>query len=168
MKGWILLVVLIVLLVLIFLAWKKETVEQEFKWIGPTKVKRKARKSRMPNTKEEKCRDILENLTGQPFPTDRPWWLTSPKTGRRLELDGYNENLRIAFEYNGKQHYVFPNSYHKTKEEFEQQVWRDEFKAKECRKRGVNLLVIPYDLEEEKFYDYIKANIGNSFDILKE
>lgn len=159
MKGWILLVVIVILIILLILAWRKETIEQDVKWTGPVKIKRKAKKSRMPNTREEKCRDILESLTGHPFPTDRPWWLTNPKTGRRLELDGYNENLRMAFEYNGKQHYVFPNSYHKTEEEFKRQVERDRFKEEQCRKRGVNLLVIPYDLEEDSLYDFIKQSL---------
>jgi hypothetical protein len=159
MKLWIFLIVLVVLIIMLVLAWRKETIEQDIKWTGTVKVKRKAKKSRMPNTREEKCRDILESLTGLPFPTERPWWLTSPKTGRRLELDGYNEDLHVAFEYNGKQHYHYPNSYHKTREEFDKQIWRDEFKAEECRKRGVKLLVIPYNLEEDELYDFIKTKL---------
>lgn len=162
MKKWILLIVVVILIILMILAWRKETIDEPVStaFSTPVRIKRKAKKSRMPNTREEKCRDILESLTGEAFPTDRPWWLTNPKTGRRLELDGYSEKLRVAFEYNGKQHYEFPNSYHKTREEFDRQVERDNFKMEECRKRGVNLLVIPYDLEDDELHDFIKQRLA--------
>ena len=54
---------------------------------------------------EEKCRAVFEQLTGLKFPKLRPDWLRNPKTGYTLELDGYCEEIAIAFEYQGKQHY---------------------------------------------------------------
>lgn len=32
-------------------------------------------------------------------------WNINPKTGKKLELDGFSEDLKIAFEFQGKQHY---------------------------------------------------------------
>ena len=42
-----------------------------------------------------------------------------------LEIDCYIPELKIGFEYNGEQHYMFPNCFHKTQEEFEAQQQRD-------------------------------------------
>ena len=44
------------------------------------------------------CREILESIYSVPFKPCRPNFLKNPKTGRNLELDGYNEELKIAFE----------------------------------------------------------------------
>ncbi len=92
---------------------------------------------------EKLCRGIFEDLLLEPFNTIRPEWL------ERLELDGYNEDLNIAFEYNGKQHYEFNKRFHNNDpEEFEQQKARDIKKYSICQKRGLNLIIVPYQ------YDY--------------
>lgn len=94
---------------------------------------------------EECCRKIFEELyPGYKFPMSYPRWLINPYTGHKLELDGYNEELGLAFEYNGEQHYVYPNKYHKTKEDFEHQKRRDLVKFELCNLYGVYLIVIPY------------------------
>src|SRR5690606_6209860 len=119
----------------------------------------KAPKSKAPNSREEKCRDIFEALTGRAYPTVRPNWLRNPKTNRKLELDGFCADLRSAFEYNGKQHYEYPNAFHKTEDDFHSLVERDRIKAQTCVSQGVNLLVIPYDLEESKLESFIAAHL---------
>ncbi len=48
---------------------------------------------------ENKCRIILEDIFDKPFPKNRK------ALNCRLELDGYCEELKLAFEYNGIQHY---------------------------------------------------------------
>lgn len=91
----------------------------------------------------------------KPFPSTRPNFLQNPKTGSNLELDGYNEELEIAFEFNGKQHYEFPNKFHKTKEEFEEQIKRDKWKFKQCELRGVYLINIPYNIPYDEIKDFV-------------
>ena len=59
------------------------------------------------NITEEKCRYILERLTEVDFPRTR---LILPN---RRELDGYSDKLKIAFEYNGQQHYQHIPFFHK-------------------------------------------------------
>lgn len=54
---------------------------------------------------EEECRQILEKITGKKFEKVRPDFLINPKTNSRLELDGYCKDFKLAFEYDGKQHY---------------------------------------------------------------
>jgi len=43
-----------------------------------------------------------------------------PKFLEGLELDGYCEELKMAFEYDGEQHFKYPNWFHnKSQEAFE-------------------------------------------------
>lgn len=80
---------------------------------------------------------------GKRFTKIRPNWLKNPATNRNLELDGYNESLQLAIEYNGEQHDVWPNCFHRTKRDFDAQQKRDKLKRRLCEKHGVALLVIP-------------------------
>ena len=90
---------------------------------------------------EKLCRGIFEELLLEPFPTKRPPFLEG------LELDGYNESLNIAFEYNGKQHYEFIKHFHNNIEKFNRQKARDKKKYSICQKRGLNLIIIPYQYD---------------------
>ena len=54
---------------------------------------------------EEESRTIIENIYNKQFPKGRYTFLINPETDKNLELDGYNEELKIAFEYQGRQHY---------------------------------------------------------------
>ena len=82
---------------------------------------------------------------GCKFPSVRPDFLKNPETDCNLELDGYNENLKLSFEYNGIQHYKFHKRFHKNDEEaFKKQRERDEFKYKRCIEMGITLISVPY------------------------
>lgn len=90
---------------------------------------------------EKMVREIFETFFPQnKFVKLRPKWL------ERLELDGYNEELKIAFEYNGIQHYKFVEYFHKKLENFEAQKERDERKYKLCTEQEIKLCSIPYIL----------------------
>uniref|UniRef100_A0A6C0CIV7 Uncharacterized protein n=1 Tax=viral metagenome TaxID=1070528 RepID=A0A6C0CIV7_9ZZZZ len=170
MKARIIFIVFaIIVIVLVLLAWrKKEIPPKKFAYDGGSpfsfRIPTKAKKTRASNTKEEKWRDLFETITGYAYPTTRPAWLINPETGRRLELDGYSAELGSAFEYNGRQHYEFPNSFHKTRDEFDRQVERDAIKVKVCREMGVDLVVIPYDFPIANAYDRIKKHL---LDVIK-
>ena len=86
---------------------------------------------------EEKSRFILEQLFQSPFPK-------LGKIGKtRLQLDGYNARLNLAFEYNGQQHYEYTPVFHRTLKGFEEQKKRDKKKLKLCEEEGIELIVIP-------------------------
>ena len=166
MKRVVLIVVIVILLVLLYQAWKKETLEHDveipesfLKRGSEPEVPQKALKTRMPNTREERCRDIFEEITGKAYPTVRPDFLKNPKTGRNLELDGYCHELKSAFEYQGYQHYKYPNKYHKTREEFFDQLDRDQFKVEACAKAGMHLTVIPYTFTDEEMEDFVRTDL---------
>ncbi|ALX27554.1 putative nuclease [Golden Marseillevirus] len=85
---------------------------------------------------ESRCREILENIYGKKFESVRPEFLRNPKTGRRLELDCYNEELKLALEYDGVQHSKYSKFFHKTPEHFVNQARRDLYKDKAVKKNG--------------------------------
>lgn len=105
--------------------------------------------------KENICRDILQNLFSDKFRTERPDFLRNILTGHNLELDCYNENLKLALEYNGKQHYEFTPHFHKNEEEFNNQLYRDELKKKLCKENDIYLITVPYTIKEEQLGNYI-------------
>jgi len=116
---------------------------------------RRANSKTSPYKREEICRKILEDYFDDYFPTVRPKFLTNPKTGKPLELDGYNARLNLAFEHQGHQHYEFPNRFHKTKEEFIAQQERDKFKAQRCKELGIDLIFIPEYIPIDDIKSYI-------------
>lgn len=91
---------------------------------------------------EEICRLYFEGIFNKPFPKVRPNWLKSEK-GNNLELDGYNEELKLAFEHQGIYHYEFLPFFHQSLENFEAVKARDLQKKSTCSKLGVTLIVIP-------------------------
>jgi hypothetical protein len=109
--------------------------------------------------KEEECRKILESIFGVPFPRVRPSWLVNPKTGHNLELDCYNQSLKLALEYNGIQHYKHPNFTGQSKEEFERQQERDEIKRQECQKKNIKLIEVPYNIPTAELETFIRSKL---------
>lgn len=108
---------------------------------------------------ERTCRKIFEFIFNNSFPKKRPSWLTNKGN---LELDGFCENLNIAFEYNGSQHYNFVEYFHKTQERFETYKERDRIKNKLCEENGVTLINIPYTVKYDNLYSYILDQCMNT------
>ena len=105
---------------------------------------------------EECCVRAIEKIYGVPFPSIWADFIRNPETGKNLQLDGYNADLKIGIEAQGKQHYVFPNRYHKTFDEFIKQVRRDEYKVDACDSHGVYLITVPYNVKPEHIEAYIR------------
>jgi len=105
-----------------------------------------------------------------------------------LELDGFNAELCLAFEYQGKQHSEKIEHFHRTEGAFEDQLRRDARKRELCADNGITLIEIShvtkfvdirdlvrfeltelgYDIQpimwsQMEFYDRIRA-IGNTND----
>jgi hypothetical protein len=97
---------------------------------------------------ESMCRRVIELMFKSTFVLAHPEWLRSPVTGRTLELDGYNQELGIAFEYQGVQHYEAIGYFEK--DQVERTRERDRIKAGICWDHGVSLIVVPafHDLND--------------------
>ena len=78
----------------------------------------------------------------------RPEILKNPKTGRCLEIDAYHPHLKVGIEYNGIQHYKFPNHIHFDtpigKKAFDDGIDRDILKKSLCKDNNIHLIDIPY------------------------
>jgi len=96
----------------------------------------------------------LEHLFGKKFIKIRPEWLKNEE-GFRLELDGYNEELKLAIEYNGLQHYKNMPHFFRTQEEFDKRKRDDAVKSELCGEHGVNLIVVPYNIHHHKICKFI-------------
>ena len=104
----------------------------------PKQIKEKRHKS------ETLCRKLLEAMLAVRLPKSRPKWLVNPVTKRPLELDMYNHEKKIAFEYDGAQHNVFTPHYHGNQEHFEYRKSLDKLKMQLCHNAGVRLVRISY------------------------
>ncbi len=95
---------------------------------------------------EAECRRVLRELFGRPFDKDRPDFLRNPVTGGNfnLEIDCYDPQSKIGVEYNGVQHYEYVPYFHKNKEHFLNQKYRDDMKRRMCRDEGVTLIEVPH------------------------
>lgn len=107
---------------------------------------------------EERCRAILEKIYKKKFPSVRPTWLRNPATKRCLELDCYCHELRIALEYNGRQHYQ-KTGFHKTKNDVIYQFRKDQWKLKKCQELGIHVISVPYWVRPEELENYIRQNL---------
>lgn len=111
---------------------------------------------------ENVCRAWLEKHYGCKFPRVRPDFLQNSTTGRNLELDCYNEEIKIACEYNGLQHYKFTPKYHKNYKDFQKQKDRDTLKRILCKRKGVTLITVPYWIKEHEIPSYLAKEVGES------
>lgn len=70
----------------------------------------------------------------------RPGFLVNPASGEKMELDRYYPVDRVAFEFNGRQHYEATGRF--TKQEVEAQKKRDRLKRQICKEKKIALVVV--------------------------
>ena len=109
---------------------------------------------------EMRTRQFLENYFNASFPKSRPDFMVNHVTGSKycLELDCYNARLRLAVEFNGVQHYNFTPFFHRNKEAFYNQKYRDELKRIRCKELGITLIEIPFT-EEENLEEFLRSEL---------
>lgn len=110
---------------------------------------------------EAECRRVLQKYLQKPFPNRRPDFLRNPVTGGNynLELDCYDENLRLAVEYNGAQHYKYIPYFHKNKEAFLNQKYRDELKRHLCKENKITLIEVPNTINVSNIESYLLGKL---------
>ncbi len=117
---------------------------------------------------EKRCRFILETIYRKPFSRTRDIVKITLEDGteRKLELDMYNRELKLALEYNGIQHYVEDPVYFHKHGGFEEQLERDRLKKKWCEDNGIRLIVVSYELSTfVAIAEYITGQLGDGTDI---
>lgn len=109
---------------------------------------------------EAECRRVLQSIFRKPFTSQRPDFLRNPVTGGNfnLELDCFNSELRLAVEYNGIQHYKYVPYFHRNKDHFMTQKYRDDMKRRICKENNINLIEVPYTVKINEISSFIIQN----------
>jgi hypothetical protein len=125
------------------------------------KKKQQTIKAPRPDSKgETECRRVLQEIFNRPFDKIRPDFLRNNVTSdefskRNLEIDCYNAELRLGVEYSGVQHYNYIPFFHKNREAFRNQKYRDEIKKMLCEKNGITLIDVPHTVEVPDIKSYL-------------
>jgi len=119
---------------------------------GKIKFGRWCPRCRTPSIGERLCREYFQLIFEMEFPTEKPRWLVNER-GNRMELDGYCKELKLAFEYQGSQH--FESSSFFGGGNLVQRKKDDEKKEMLCKQNDVALITIPYTVEYEDLQKYI-------------
>ncbi|MDA9792995.1 zinc-ribbon domain-containing protein [Bacteriovoracaceae bacterium] len=90
---------------------------------------------------ERISRAAVEQIFSTSFPKKYPVWLRH--NNRQLELDGYSEELGIAFEHHGKYHYTETSQFPNRKMSLSKRQEYDHAKEELCRVNNVKLIIIP-------------------------
>jgi hypothetical protein len=98
---------------------------------------------------EELARTTFRQLFGAPFRKARPKWLRNSR-GRQMELDGFEENLSLAFEYQGRQHFENVGIY-TSDAQLEQRIVDDKQKVRLCADNGITLVTLNWDTDIFQF-----------------
>ena len=120
-------------------------------------------KSTKDSSGELECRRVLELLFDKPFPKCRPDFLKNEVTGGKynLELDCFNEELRLAVEYDGIGHHKYTPYFHRNHEAFETQKYRDWMKDQLCKENNVILIRVPYTIKNNDIKNYLIKKLRN-------
>ena len=110
---------------------------------------------------EIETKRVLEKIFNKPFEKIRPAFLNNPVTGgiHNLEIDCYNDELKLGVEYNGVQHYKYTPFFHKNKEAFHNQKYRDELKRRMCKDNGICLIEVPHTVQHEDIEKFLKQEL---------
>lgn len=109
------------------------------------------------NKSEEIARVTFRQIFGGNFRKARPDWLRNSR-GYRMELDGYEENLHLAFEYQGRQHFEHVGMF-SSAEKLEQRVIDDQLKSQLCSENGVTLIQLTWNMNYEEFPNAIRNQL---------
>ena len=82
-----------------------------------------------------------------------------------MELDGYNENLKLAFEYNGEQHYT--ENFFSQNMSLQRRKKNDELKINLCEQNGILLITLTPEDDLSEISEIIKKSSHHKKAILQ-
>lgn len=89
-----------------------------------------------------------------------PNWLITPQGGLRLQLDRWYEDLNVAFEFQGPQHFQKGDRFVRTDEDLSRRLRYDGEKIRLCSLQQVELIeVTGPELDFESFRDKIRGKV---------
>jgi hypothetical protein len=138
-----------------FTNMKNDLVPQD-RWLNNMTVEETRR---FESTGEAISRDCLTKIYGKEFKNVRLKGMRNPNTGQKLEIDCYNDELKLGVEYHGINHYKYIPFFHKTREAYEKMRERDDYKLYMCKKLGINLIVVPYTTSHDKICSYLNREL---------
>lgn len=109
--------------------------------------------------RERLCRSIFEQITSYQFPKKRPIWLVNTRSNQ-MELDGFCEELKIAFEHHGEYHYLRNEHFQRKNESLERRKLDDKTKSDLCEKNDITLIIIPYNVKTTELKNFIFKNLS--------
>lgn len=112
--------------------------------------------------KEEIVRFLLSQSLGRIFYKKK---ILVKGVENQLELDGYCEDLGIAFEYNGRQHYNVIDFFG-GEEELKKRKRYDKAKAEYCKNNNIKLIVVK-NIEQNASIESIPRQILKEFERLE-
>ena len=94
------------------------------------------------NHAEDFCRAVIETAYKKEFPNGYffDWLINS--LGKRMQLDGYNSSLKLAFEYQGIQHTKVFKNWNINSSTLKKRKEDDLTKLRLCKKMGIKLVQI--------------------------
>lgn len=110
--------------------------------------------------RERLCRHYFEKITGQLFPKSKPKWLIN-SLGNRMELDGYCEEIGIAFEHQGEQHYRKVAHFNRRDETLARRIVDDAQKRNLCLEKRISLIEVPFHIPKNELSTYIFNHLKN-------
>ncbi len=108
--------------------------------------------------RERVCRIALKHLTGEELPRARPVWLVND-LGNRMEFDGYNGHLRLAFEHQGEHHYRPLPHFQRRSETLQRRQHDDQTKRQLCVEQEITLIEIPYSIELSDLLNWLREQL---------
>lgn len=110
--------------------------------------------------REQYIRELFFFMFNAPFERTRqlPWLVN--QRGNRMELDGYNPDLAIAFEHNGQQHYELDGYFTTHQDQLTKRYADDECKIQLCKEKNVVLITIPFSVSLKEIQSYVLSELA--------
>ncbi len=111
--------------------------------------------------REQYIRALFAHLFGVPFERTRGLdWLKNDR-GNKMEIDGFNAELALAFEHNGQQHYELDGYFATRHEQVVVRQRDDAVKVRLCQEHRITLVVVPFHVPIADIEQFVRGTLAN-------